>query len=71
MLFKLKGRPMSNKSDPKNKITGLCMIGMNMEEQRDSEGAMTVFMKALNESANGFEKFVVTYQIAKYGLGGR
>lgn len=57
---------MSNKFDPKNKIIGLCMIGMNMEEQGDSEGAMTVFMTALNESANGFEKFVVTYQIAKY-----
>lgn len=57
---------MSNKFDPKNKIIGLCMIGMNMEEQGDPERAMTVFMEALNESANDYEKFVVTYQIAKY-----
>lgn len=57
---------MSNKFDPKNKIIGLCMIGMNMEEQGDPERAMTVFMEALNGSANDYEKFVVTYQIAKY-----
>lgn len=42
------------------------MIGMNMEEQGDTEGAMAVFMKALDESTNEYEKFVVTYQIAKY-----
>lgn len=57
---------MSNQFDPKNKIIGLCMIGMNMEEQGDSDGAMTVFMEALNDSTNEYEKFVVTYQIAKY-----
>lgn len=57
---------MSNKFDPKNKIIGLCILGMNQEEQGDLEGAMTVFMKALNESTNDFEKFVATYQIAKY-----
>lgn len=37
-----------------------------MEEQGDSERTMTVFMEALNGSANDYEKFVVTYQIAKY-----
>ena len=57
---------MSSKFDPENKIIGLCMMGINRGEQGDSEGAMTIFMAALNESTNGFEKFVVTYQIAKY-----
>lgn len=57
---------MSSQFDPKNKIIGQCMIGMNMEDQGDSEGAMTVFMEALNESENDYERFVVTYQIAKY-----
>ena len=57
---------MSNKFDSKNKIIGLCMLGMNMEEQGDLEGAMTVFIQALNESTNDFEKFIATYQIAKY-----
>lgn len=57
---------MSNKFNPKSKIIGLCMIGMNMEEQGDPAKAMTVFMEALNGSENDYEKFVVTYQIAKY-----
>lgn len=57
---------MSNKFDSKNKIIGLCMLGMNMEEQGDSEGAMAILIKALNESTDDFEKFVATYQIAKY-----
>lgn len=57
---------MSNKFDSKNKIIRLCMLGMNMEEQGDSEGALTVFMQALKESTNDFEKFVATYQMAKY-----
>lgn len=57
---------MSNKFDSKNKIIGLCMLEINMEEQGESKEAMIVFMEALSESVNDFEKFVVTFQIAKY-----
>ena len=37
-----------------------------MEGEGDLERAMTAFIEALNESSNDYEKFVVTYQIAKY-----
>ncbi|MCR1951579.1 NAD(+)--rifampin ADP-ribosyltransferase [Clostridium sp. DSM 100503] len=57
---------MSTKFDPKNKIIRLCMLGMNMEDQGNSEEASALFLQALNESVNDFERFIAAYQVAKH-----
>lgn len=57
---------MSNKFDPKNKIIRLCMLGMGMEEQGNSEEASEVFLQAWNEAINDFERFIAAYHVAKY-----
>lgn len=57
---------MSTKFDPKNKIIRLCVLGMGMEEQGNSEEASELFLQAWNESANDFERFIAAYQVAKH-----
>lgn len=57
---------MSNKFDPKNKIIKLCMLGMGIEEQGNSEEANLLFLQAWNEAVDDFEKFIAAYHVAKY-----
>ncbi len=57
---------MSNKFDPKNKIIRLCMLGMSIEEQGNSEKANLLFLQAWNEAVDDFEKFIAAYHVAKY-----
>ncbi|MGL4362232.1 MAG: NAD(+)--rifampin ADP-ribosyltransferase [Cellulosilyticaceae bacterium] len=57
---------MSNTFDPKNKIIGLCMLGMRIEEQGNSEEANKLFLQAWNEAVNDFERFIAAYHIGKY-----
>lgn len=57
---------MSNKFDPKNKIIRLCMMGMGMEDQGNSEEASALFLKAWKEATDDFERFIAAYQIAKH-----
>lgn len=58
---------MSSIFNPQNKIIRLCMLGMNLiEEQGDFEEGMDTLKKALSESENDFDRFIVTYKTAKY-----
>lgn len=57
---------MSTKFDQKNKIIGLCMLGMSMEEEGNSEKASELFLQAWNEAVNDFERFIAAYHVAKY-----
>lgn len=57
---------MSNKFNPKNKIIRLCMLGMGMEDQGNSEQASELFLQAWNEAVNDFERFIAAYHIAKH-----
>ena len=57
---------MSTKFDPKNKIIRLCMLGMGMEDQGNSEEASALFLQAWNEAVNDFERFIAAYHVAKH-----
>ena len=52
--------------DANNAIIQLCIQGMAMEEQGNSEEASKLFIKAWNEATNDFEKFTAAYYVARH-----
>src|SRR6185295_7675238 len=51
--------------DPRNNVIKLCMQGMAMEENGNSEEASRQFLQAWEESVNDFEKFTAAYYVAR------
>lgn len=51
---------------PNNNIIKLCLQGMGMEEKGNPEEAGKLFLEAWNEAANGFEKFMAAYYVARH-----
>ncbi len=50
---------------PFNKIVKLCLQGMALEEQGNSEEAGKLFLQAWNEATNDFEKFLAAHYVAR------
>ena len=51
---------------PNNHVIKLCLQGMNMEDKGDSEEAGRLFLKAWNEAADDFEKYLAAYYLARH-----
>lgn len=52
--------------NPGNPIVKLCIQGMGMEEKGNLEEAGKLFLRAWNEAANDFEKFLAAYFVARH-----
>jgi len=55
--------------DPNNNVIKLCMQGMAMEEQGNSNDAGKFFLQAYNEATNDFEKYIAAFYIARNQTG--
>lgn len=51
---------------PQNHIVKLCLEGIANEDQGKPEVAAALFLRAWNESANSFEKFIVAFFVARH-----
>lgn len=51
--------------NPNNTIIKLCVQGMEMEENHNSDEAGRLFLQAWNEATNDFEKFTAAYYVAR------
>ncbi len=51
---------------PGNNVVKLCLQGMSLEEKGEPGNAGKVFMKAWNEAANDFEKYLAAYFLSRY-----
>lgn len=51
--------------NPNNSIVQLCLQGMGMEDKGKPEDAAGLFLKAWNEAANDFEKYLAAYFVAR------
>lgn len=51
---------------PANHIVKLCLQGIMSEEKRNFEAAAELALKAWNEAANNFEKFIAAHFVARY-----
>ncbi len=51
---------------PSNNVVKLCLQGMNMEETGKPEEANKLFLQALEEATNDFEKFLAANYIARH-----
>ncbi len=56
---------MNIKFDPDNLIIKLCMMGMSLEDNGNTDEAARMFNKAWNEAADDYEKFIAAYHIAR------
>lgn len=52
--------------NPNNPIIQLCMKGMFLMESGNSQEADGIYQKAWNEASDDYEKFLVSYFMAKY-----
>jgi len=51
--------------NPNNTVIQLCLQGMNLEDKDQPEKARGLFLQALNEAANDFEKFIAAWFVAR------
>ncbi|MGN6400151.1 MAG: NAD(+)--rifampin ADP-ribosyltransferase, partial [Flavisolibacter sp.] len=51
---------------PKNNVVKLCLQGMNLEENGRQEQAKNIFLRAWDEAASGFEKFIAAHFVARH-----
>lgn len=51
---------------PKNNVVKLCLQGMNLEENGKAEEAKNIFLRAWDEAASGFEKFIAAHFVARH-----
>lgn len=51
--------------NPNNPIVKICLQGMAMEEAGKAQEANSIFLQAWNEAANGQEKFIAAYYVAR------
>ncbi len=51
---------------PFNNIVKLCLQGMNMEETKQPEEALKLFLQAWNEAMNHHERFLAAYYVARH-----
>lgn len=56
---------MNIRFDPRSTVIKLCMSGMNAEDNKDFEGAAVLFQKALDASADDYEKFIAAFYFAR------
>lgn len=56
---------MNIKFDPNNAIIKLCMNGLGLEDSGNSEDAITMFHKAWHEATDDYERFIVSYHLAR------
>jgi rifampin ADP-ribosylating transferase len=56
---------MNIKFDPNNAIIKLCMSGLGLEDSGNSEDAITMFHKAWHEATDDYERFIVSYHLAR------
>ncbi len=52
--------------DPRNPIIKLCIQGMDMEANGKTTEASKLFLRAWNDSANDFEKFITAHYVARH-----
>jgi len=52
--------------NPANNIVKLCIQGMALEEKGNQEEAIKLFLQALNEATNDFEKFLAAHYVARH-----
>ncbi|CAM3705366.1 NAD(+)--rifampin ADP-ribosyltransferase [Sphingobacterium prati] len=50
---------------PFNNVVKLCLQGMNMEETKQPEEALKLFLQAWNEATNHHEHFLAAYYVAR------
>jgi len=51
---------------PKNNVVKLCLQGMNLEENGRQEEAKNIFLRAWDEAAFDFEKFIAAHFVARH-----
>ncbi len=51
---------------PANPVIQLCLQGMNMEDNGNTEEAARLFLQAWEQAANSFEKFIAAYYVARH-----
>jgi rifampin ADP-ribosylating transferase len=51
---------------PKNHVVKLCLQGMNLEENGSAEEAKNIFLRAWDEAASGFDKFIAAHFVARH-----
>ncbi|MTT32066.1 NAD(+)--rifampin ADP-ribosyltransferase [Terrilactibacillus sp. BCM23-1] len=56
---------MNIKFDPNNVVIKLCMSGMVMEENGNTEGSIMMFLKAWHEATDDYERFIAAYHLAR------
>jgi rifampin ADP-ribosylating transferase len=56
---------MNIKFDPNNPIIKLCMIGMGLEENGNSDEALAKFQKAWQEARDDYERFITSYHLGR------
>lgn len=54
--------------NPNNTTIQLCMQGMALEEKDEREEAAAIFLRAWNQAANYFEKFIAAWYMARVQL---
>jgi rifampin ADP-ribosylating transferase len=52
--------------NPNNPVVKLCLQGMAMEENGKPQEARNIFLKAWNEAANDFEKYLAAHYVARH-----
>jgi rifampin ADP-ribosylating transferase len=53
---------------PNNNIVKLCIQGMAQEDKGNTGEAGKIFLRAWNEAANGFEKFLSAYYVSRHQI---
>jgi rifampin ADP-ribosylating transferase len=56
---------MKIKFDANNNIIKLCIIGMGLEDSGNAEEANNMFLKAWNDAADDYEKFIAAYHFSR------
>ena len=56
---------MSIRFDPNIAVIKLCMMGMNLEENGQTEEAAALFRQAWVEAADDYERFISAYHLSR------
>ncbi|WP_411682384.1 NAD(+)--rifampin ADP-ribosyltransferase [Clostridium thailandense] len=56
---------MNMKFDPNNIVIKLCMMGMSLEDNGNTEDAATTFHKAWQVATDDYERFIAAYYLAR------
>ena len=52
--------------NPNNKIVKLCLQGIGMEDNNNPNEASKLFLQALNEATDDFEKFIAAHYVSRH-----